>query len=439
MYKMIFRLFIFLSLCSSVQYGVCQSTEKQLIFPVPASIEIGQGIFSLDTGIVIINTVFDNKQENVLGKLLYIEKIDKYGLVLKTRNRSGVNDKEKNILIGTLSNNLVKTYCDQKGLTASLKTLGNDGYVLSVTDNKIVIAANTKEGTLWGLSSLRQLIQKEKGALIVPQLLVKDAPVYSFRGIKLYLPGKENIQFFKRFIKDFVALYKFNKIILELNANMRLDKHPELNIGAVNFAKHLKYSRLDRPPGVHQEYQNSSHQDNADGQILEKEEVAELVNYIRRFGIEVIPELPSLTHSYYLLAGHEELAENPNQPFPDTYCPLKPGSYKLYFDVLDEYIEVIKPSMIHVGHDEWRMEKDICELCRGKDFGLLYANDLKKIHGYLADKGIKTAIWGDHLLESVTEKDHQTWKSSTGYTYKIPGALKPEQVLNLIPKDILIF
>lgn len=439
MYKIIFRLFILQLLCSTLQYGNGQSTKKQLIFPVPGNIEIGHGVFRLDTGTIIINALTENKQENILGRLLYTEIIDKYGLVLKNKNGYGVIDKEKSILIGTLSNSLVKTYCDQKGLTASLKSLGDEGYILSVTDNKIVIAGNTKNGAFWGLSSLRQIIQIENGAIVVAKLLVKDAPRYPFRGIKLYLPGKENIQFFKRFIKDFVSLYKFNKIILELNANMRLDKHPELNIGAVEFARHLKYSRLDRPPGVHQEYQNSSHQDNADEQILEKEEVADLVSYIRKFGIEIIPELPSLTHAYYLLAGHEELAENLKQPFPDTYCPLKPGSYKLYFDILDEYIEVIKPSMIHVGHDEWRMEKDICALCKGKDYGLLFANDLKKIHGYLANKGIKTAIWGDHLLESVTQKDHQTWKSSTGYTYKIPGALRPDQVLKLIPKDILIF
>jgi len=201
----------------------------------------------------------------------------------------------------------------------------------------------------------------------------------------------------------------------------------------------LNNSRLDRPPGQHMEYQNSSHQDNADGGILEKEEVADLVSYMRQFNIEIIPELPSLTHAYYLLAGHEDLAENVNQPVPDTYCPLKPGSYKLYFDVLDEYIEVMHPSIIHIGHDEWRMEKDLCKLCKGKDYGELYAADVIKIHDYLAKKGIKIALWGDHLLESVTEKEFQTWKSSAGYQYKIPGALRPQQVLELIPKDILVF
>jgi hypothetical protein len=64
---------------------------------------------------------------------------------------------------------------------------------------------------------------------------------------------------------------------------------------------------------------------------------------------------------------------------------------------------------------------------------------MTKIHDYLNKKGIKTAIWGDHLLESVTEKDHQTWTSSTGYQYFIPGALRSEQVIKLIPKDVIIF
>jgi hypothetical protein len=341
--------------------------------------------------------------------------------------------------MGDISNPLVKKFCQDNNLLTTLQGLGSEGYILSVTEKGAVVAANTKNGALFGMESLRQIITKNGETLSMPQLVVKDSPRFPFRGIKVYLPGRENITFFKRFIKDFVALYKFNTIILELNANMRLGSHPELNVGAVQFERHLNFSRLDRPPGIHKEYQNSSHQDNADGGILEKAEVADLVNYMRQFNIEVIPELPSLTHSYYLLWGHGELAENLAQPYPDTYCPLKPESYKLYFDVLDEYIEVIHPSIIHIGHDEWRMEKDLCELCRGKDYGELYAMDVTKIHDYLAKQGIKIALWGDHLLESVTEKEFQTWKSSAGYQYKIPGALRPEQVLKLIPKDILVF
>lgn len=429
--------FLFFMIIALMQWQKTYAFERPLIFPHPLEMQLKQGSFLLDEKTFLLLDEKEGTDDQFLSSLLQNEIADKYQYAIKTISSKKLA--EKFILIGSITNPLVKNYCVQNGLLASLQKLGDEGYILSVTGKNIVIASNTKKGTLYGIASLRQIIKKQNEQILVPQLLVKDAPQYSFRGIKLYLPGKENISFFKRFIKDFVALYKFNKIILELNANMRLEKHPELNIGAVQFARHLNFSRLDRPPGVHMEYQNSSHQDNADGQILEKDDVADLVRYMRKFGVEVIPELPSLTHSYYLLAGHEELAENLAQPYPDTYCPLKPEIYKIYFDVLDEYIDVIHPSIIHVGHDEWRMEKDLCDRCRGKDYGTLYAMDLKKIHDYLAAKGIGTAIWGDHLLESVTEKDHQTWKSSAGYQYKIPGALRPEQVAQLIPKDIIVF
>ncbi len=412
---------------------------KLLIFPFPLEIKVLEGNFEVDSNTFIMIPQKASKLDNFLAGLISNEFADKYEIPVMIYSKLTLNSTDKSILIGDLTNPLVKTYCDQQGITGELKALGNEGYIISVTSKNIVVAGNNGKGALFGLESLRQLITVSNGRLSVPMVTVKDAPKYPFRGIKLYLPGRENITFFKRFVSDFVAYYKFNTIILELNANMRLEKHPELNTGAVKFERMLNFSRLDRPPGQHMEYQNSSHQDNADGGILEKEEVADLVRYMRQFNIEVIPELPSLTHAYYLLSGHEELAENLNQPVPDTYCPLKPDSYKLYFDVLDEYIEVIHPSIIHIGHDEWRMEKDLCELCKGKDYGELYAADVTKIHDYLAKKGIKIALWGDHLLESVTEKEFQTWKSSAGYQYKIPGALRPEQVLKLIPKDILVF
>jgi hypothetical protein len=431
-----FLIFVFNLLLTS---SFCIDPEKPLIFPVPNDMQIIEGKFAIDKSTVILLPEKESKADDFLARFLFNIFTDRYAQPVPILNKPAFTTNDKFILIGDLSNPLVKKYCEQKNLLTSLKTLGDEGYILNVSDKSVVVAANNKNGALLGLSSLRQIISKENGTLFIQKLIVKDKPKYSFRGIKLYLPGRENITFFKRFIKDFVSLYKYNTIILELNANMRLDRHPELNIGAVEFERHLNFSRLDRPPGQHMEYQNSSHQDNGDGEILEKEEVADIVAYMRKFNIEVIPELPSLTHAYYLLAGHKDLAENMAQEYPDTYCPLKPESYKIFFDVLDEYIDVIHPKIIHVGHDEWRMEKDLCELCRGKDYGQLYSDDITKIHDYLAKKGITTAIWGDHLLESVTKKEYQVWKSSAGYQYKIPGALRPEQVLKLIPKDILIF
>lgn len=110
------------------------------------------------------------------------------------------------------------------------------------------------------------------------------------------------------------------------------------------------------------------------------------------------------------------------------------------FDIYDEYIDVIHPKMIHIGHDEWwGAPLDVCPRCKGKDYSGLYASDVKKIHDHLAAKGIRTAMWGDFLLESVRGVGPVERTSSTGRKYKTPGGLRPEVVRKTVPKDILIF
>ncbi len=415
------------------------AVESPLIFPIVSSIKFEKGNNYFDESSIILLPKGISETNGFINELLQAELNDKYRIPIKQSVSNQIPRNKKYFLLGTLKNRFIQQYCVEHKLIDIVNGLDDEGYILISEENKIIVASKTSKGVLYGFESLRQLIKKEKNKIIVPRLRIEDKPKLEFRGIKVYLPGQDNLPFFKRFIRDFVAKYKFNKIIIEFNANMRLNSHPEANVGTLNFADELLYTRRGRPSGPNKEYQNSAHQDNADGDILEKWEVAELIDYIRKFNIEVIPEIPSLTHSYYLLFGHKELAEIPNSEYPDTYCPLKPQNYNRYFEILNEYIKVIKPKIIHVGHDEWRMEKDICPLCRGKDYGELFAEDINKIYNFLNEKGIKMAIWGDHLLESVRGKNHRVWKTSEGRKYKIPGALTKEQVINLIPKDILIF
>ena len=76
----------------------------------------------------------------------------------------------------------MKLYCEQQDLTGELKTLGEEGYILTVTSKNIVVAANTGKGALFGLESLRQLIRVTGKRLIVPLVRVKDAPELSVPG-----------------------------------------------------------------------------------------------------------------------------------------------------------------------------------------------------------------------------------------------------------------
>jgi hypothetical protein len=424
----------FLIMIFSAEFATAQKT---LIFPIPQQMQLTDSHFMLDESVSIIVPAEMSKNDMFLARYLVRELSDRYGIAVKIDELSEIPSGKKVIVMGRFDNPLISKFCKNNNLSITAGDPGQEGYLLNVSSDKIIIAGSDDQGTFYGLQSLRQLVDAGQGRK-VQGLNVRDWPAFPFRAIRLYVPGPDNIAYFKRFMRDFMSLYKYNKVIIELNC-MRLDKHPEVNAGWIEFSKSLQFSRSNSTEGIRGEEKNSSHFDCGDGFIIEKSDVKDIVDYAAENFLEVIPEIPSLTHGYWLLTRHPELAEYPGDKWPDTYCPSNPESYKLMFDVYDEYIDVIKPKMIHIGHDEWwGAPLGACPLCKGKDPSELFAGDVKKIHQYMADKGIKIAMWGDYLLESVRNKGPQNRTSSTGVKYQTPGAVRPEVVMSTIPKDILV-
>ncbi len=105
----------------------------------------------------------------------------------------------------------------------------------------------------------------------------------------------------------------------------------------------------------------------------------------------------------------------------------------------DEYIDLLKPKMIHIGHDELFLPVGVSPQCKDEDIGELFGEDVKKVHDHLSSRGVQTALWGDMLLESVRGHGLQKHTTRDGWVYYMPGGMTPEQVQRLIPKDCLIF
>jgi len=378
-------------------------------------------------------------QDLFLARLFVAELTDRYQVAIRMESAAELPPDRRFVLIGTIENPLVKQACMQRGLHVSDGGPGAEGYILQVSTECAVIAGSDYAGARYGLQSLRQLIARTDGELRVPCTHIEDWPYEPFRGLRLYMPGRDQFPFFKRFIRDFACFFKYNKLVLEMNAAMRLDRHPELNAGWYEFAKCMNYTRRSRPEGPGNQFQDSAHHECGNFGVIEKDEVAELVAFAERHHLEVIPEIPSLTHSYYLLTRHHELAEIQAAEWPDTYCPLDERSYELYFDVLDEYLEVMHPKTIHIGHDEWRMPMHGCPKCKGRDYRELFVKDIQAIHDYLTSKGVRVAMWGDHLLESVRGVEERPNRSRTGYEYRMPSGITRKQLGEDVPRDILIF
>jgi hypothetical protein len=410
------------------------------VFPRPHEMADLPGHFILHDGTPVLVSGSASENDMRLAHFLIDELSDRYRVQPRVQRRNTLPEAGPYVLMGTISNPLLQEYCRRRWPEVSARQPGSEGYFLRAGDAAVVVAGSDDRGAFYGLQSLLQLIGKRDGQVHIRGIQIRDWPDKPFRGAYLYLPGRDNIPMFKRFVRDVMSRYKFNKLMVEMNACMRFDSHPELNEGWVEFARDTNESRRNYPPGpLHGRDQNSSHQDCGDGGFLEKAEVAGLVEWCRQHEIEVIPAIPSLTHSFYLLTKHKDLSEVPGDKWPDTYCASNPKSYKLLFEVMDEFIEVMKPRMVHACHDEWFAPFGLCPCCKSKNPGEVYGHDLIKIHEYLANQDIKMAVWGDYLLENVRGKGLQRHVAPDGWVYHSPGAMTPQQVKDLVPKDILIF
>lgn len=272
-----------------------------------------------------------------------------------------------------------------------------EGYVLVVDGAGITVGGADARGCLYGLDTCAQLLRYGLSAQSVPYVEVRDWPYKPMRGAHFYMPGRENLAFFKE-VLAWLASLRYNTLFLEVGGAMSYERHPEINEGWARLVAELR-ALPGGPPGLNRFVpfpKDSPHTETGRGGWLEQAEVADLVAYANSYGIEVIPEMQSLSHAYYLLASHPELAERAWDPWPDTYCPSDPRTYELYFDVLEEAIQVFRPRMIHIGHDE-AYTFGICDRCRSKSGAELLAGDLNKIQSFLAAKGIRTVLWADKL------------------------------------------
>ena len=302
--------------------------------------------------------------------------------------------------------------------------LGGEGYTLDVAESGIKIAAESPRGMFYGICSLMQLIINSQR--MIPWVSVRDIPFKEIRGVHLYMPDPDNFGWFKRFV-DMLAYCKFNTIYLEVGAAMQFESHPECNEAWVRFCKVFTEApegseiALEQKIGFKESghLKNSSHNENGKGSFCTKEAARGLAEYIRGRHIEVIPEVQSLTHSYWLLLAHPECAERDDDIYPDTACISNPRYYEILFECMEEIIEVFEPKTISIGHDEL-YNIGLCEKCRERDVFDLMAYDINKMYSWLKERGIKMAMFHDTVLnlDDGSNKDDCTGEDMIFFKFK---------------------
>lgn len=270
-----------------------------------------------------------------------------------------------------------------------------DSYRLTVDANGIQIVAPTARGAFYGVQSLAQLMRSNGQAVTLPYTNIEDWPTLQFRGALLH-PLGANVPFMKKLV-DIIARHKYNHVVIS-GLWVKWDTLPEI----------------------------------AKPESISKDDLRELVKLCRDNFLEPIPLVNGPGHANWLIRnGHNlDLAEDSN--VPQNYAVNNPKSLELVHKLMTELIEIFEPKIFHIGSDEvggGRYPNPTNPYYReGETSTDLIVKNVRLQHAWLAERGIKTMMWGDMLLN----KGEDVWEANA------PSVEAARKGRSELPKDVIV-
>lgn len=374
------------------------------IIPAPFRLEHKNGSFTIDSRTRIIVSSTDKKNQDVA---LYLASLIRSatGLILEINEAFNEKIPKNSIYFSTSLNNA---------------ELGQEGYILSISPQSVILKANTSRGLFYAVQTLRQLFSAEfessyptgtPGGWTIPCIDIVDKPRFNWRGMMLDVSRHFLSKKFILDYLDYLAMYKFNIFHLHLTDDqgwrIEIKKYPKLtSVGA------WRADRMGQPWWYRLPQEED--EEATYGGYFTQEDIKEIIKYAGSRFITVIPEIEMPGHSRAALAAYPQYSCSGKQ-FPvstggelnnNTFCAGNESTFQFLEDVLAEIAELFPAEYIHIGGDEcnktaWRR----CRKCqkRMKEEGLKDVDELqsyfiKRVESILRSKNKKMIGW-DEILE----------------------------------------
>jgi hexosaminidase len=270
------------------------------------------------------------------------------------------------ILVGLLDQPVIQLGLKRVALEAPAD-LDPEGYVLSVSNDEVVVAGKSAAGVFYGLQTLKQLVKGEGAAATIQGVRITDWPAMRWRAVSddISRGPVPTLDYIKRQLRT-EAMFKLNMHSFYMEHTFASTAHPLIG---------------------------------PSGGSLTPDEIRELVTYARRYHIELVPEQQTFGHLHKALRleRYNELAET---PYGDVLSPQQEGSYKLINDWYRELNDLFPGKFFHIGSDETFElgEGQSREAARTRGVGAVYFEHLNRVREVLKPYNRRLMFWGDIAL-----------------------------------------
>ena len=279
-----------------------------------------------------------------------------------------------------------------------------ESYVLTIGAKGVRVTGD-EAGLFYGMRTLQQLMDQYGTEL--PYLTVKDAPRFGWRGLMLdcgryFFP----VEYVKKYI-DLLSRFKMNHFHWHLTEDtgwrIEIKSHPELTATAAwrNTTQKNWDGYQDKVPH---------------GGYYTRKQVREIVKYAEDRHVTIIPEIDLPGHTQSLIAAHPELGcTGARVQVPtrwkitdEVLCISNPGTLELVKDILGEIMDMFPSEYIDIGGDEAPTRHwDNCPKCQAmmKREGMKSSRELQswltaRMGEFCEERGRKILGW-DEILEGA--------------------------------------
>ena len=346
----------------AVAHGQEIQTTRVSIIPQPRELTATGAKFQLDRNARIVLADPKSVDDQFAANDFIEDSKQTANVTLKiSRNRG-----RKTILIGLLSLPAIDAALKSASVTMPA-SLNEEGYLLSVGAESVVVAGASPAGVFYGLQTLKQLVRGSGADAYIQGVRIVDSPAMRWRGVSddISRGPVPTVAYIKRQLRTFAA-YKLNMHSFYMEHTFSSKAHPLIG---------------------------------PEGGSLTPDEIREVVAYARSYHIELVPEQQTFGHLHKALKyeKYNPLAET---PYGDVLSPQQEGTYKLVADWYRELNELFPGKFFHIGEDETFElgEGQSREAARVKGVGAVYFEHLNRIRDLLKPYDRKLMFWGDIAL-----------------------------------------